>query len=96
LGFPDERHPAREGENGEQEMPFKNPHVSLVSFSVEINSGGTTDVLVVETDLHLNTRHSGYDAVAVQRLIEAVREYLADNSDRITHVRLVSNRSSQT
>ena len=76
-------------------MPFKNPHVSLVSFSVEIGSRGMTDVLIIETDLHLNTRHPGYDAAAVQRLIQAAREYLVSNADQVTHIRLVSNRSGQ-
>jgi hypothetical protein len=76
-------------------MPLKIPHVSLVSFSVEISSGGTTDVLVIETDLHLNSRHSAYDAAAVQRLVRAAPEYLASNADRVTHIRLVSNRSGQ-
>jgi hypothetical protein len=76
-------------------MPLNSPHVSLVSFSVEISSGDTTDVLVIETDLHLNTRHPAYDFAAVQRLVGAAREYLASNADQVTHIRLVSNRSGQ-
>ena len=42
-------------------MAFKNPHVSLASISVDSSLDGTTDILVIETDLHLNKRHSDYD-----------------------------------
>jgi hypothetical protein len=76
-------------------MPFRNPHVSNVSISVEINADGSTDVLVIETDLYLNKRHPGYNATAVRDLVQAAREYLTLNSDPVTHIRLVSNRSGQ-
>jgi hypothetical protein len=35
-------------------MPFKAPHVSFVSFAVEVLPSGITQVMIVETDLHLN------------------------------------------
>lgn len=77
-------------------MALKNPHVSLVSFSVESGPDGRTDILVIETDLHLNRYHSHYDASAVQALLREARDYLAGNSDQVTHIRLISNRSGQT
>ena len=76
-------------------MPFRHPHVSNVSISVEINPDGSTDVLVIETNLYLSKRHPGYHATAVQDLVQAAREYLTLNSDTVTHIRLVSNRSGQ-
>jgi hypothetical protein len=78
-----------------EEMAFKNPHVSLVSFSVESGPDGRADILVLETDLHLNRYHSHYDASAVQQVLREAREYLAGNTDQVTHIRLISNRSSQ-
>ena len=52
-------------------MPFKAAHVSFVSFAIDITPSGATDVMVVETDLHLNSQHPAYDSAAVQRLIAA-------------------------
>ena len=77
-------------------MAFKTPHVLLVSFSVEIGKDATTNIMQIETDLHLNARHPSYDAAAVERLVRAAREYLAGNADQVTQIRLVSNRSGQT
>jgi hypothetical protein len=77
-------------------MAFKSPHVSLVSFSVEIDAAATTNVMLIETDLHLNTRHPSYDAAAMQRLVRDAREYLAGNAGQVTQIRLVSSRSGQT
>jgi len=77
-------------------MAFKSPHVSLVSFSVEIGVEGTTNVMQIETDLHLNTCHSSYDRAAVLRLVRDAQTYLASHADRITQIRLISNRSGQT
>lgn len=76
-------------------MPLENPHVSLVSFSVESGPDGRADILVLETDLHLNQYHSHYDASAVQQLLREARDYLAGNSDQVTRIRLISNRSGQ-
>lgn len=50
-------------------MPFKAAHMSFVSFAIDITPSGAADVIVVETDLHLNSRHPAYDNDAVQRLI---------------------------
>ena len=77
-------------------MAFKSPHVSLVSFSIEIGEEATANVMQIETDLHLNTRHPSYDAAAIERLVRDAQAYLAGNADQITQIRLVSNRSGQT
>lgn len=77
-------------------MAFKSPHVSLVSFSIEIDADAATNVMQIETDLHLNPRHPSYDAAAVERLVRDARSYLAGSADQITQIQLVSNRSGQT
>ena len=77
-------------------MAFKSPHVSLVSFSIEIGKDGTSNVMQIETDLHLNIRHPSYDAAAVERLVRDAQAYLAGNADQIAQIRLVSTRGGQT
>ena len=72
-------------------MAFKSPHVSLVSFAIEITPAGTADVMVVETDLHLNSRHPAYNDRAVQGLIAAAQHYMAAKAGGAAHIRLVSN-----
>jgi hypothetical protein len=76
-------------------MAFKGPHVSLVSFAMEITPAGTIEVMIVETDLHLNSRHPHYDARAVATVIDAVRAYLAENASHVTHVRLTTTHSGE-
>ncbi len=76
-------------------MPFKHPHVALVSLSVEVGPSGTIHVMVIETDLHLNARHPAYDAKAVKQLLDKARAYLAGNANRISHIRLTSSRSGE-
>ena len=77
-------------------MAFKSPHVSLVSFSIEIDAQATTNVMQIETDLHLNTRHPSYDAAGVERLVRDAQAYLAGNAGQVTRIRLVSSCSGQT
>ena len=76
-------------------MTFTGPNVSFVSFAVEITPTGTTDIMVVETDLHLNSRHPAYNGGSVQRLIAAAQNYLATNAESVMHSRLVSNRAGE-
>lgn len=76
-------------------MAFKSPHVSFVSFAIDITPAGIADVMVLETDLHLNSRHPDYDARAVKRLIAAAQEYVGANAASVTHIRLISNRSGE-
>lgn len=74
---------------------FKHPRVTFVSFAVEVGPADTHDVIVIETDLHLNRRHPAYNADAVKRLIAAAQAYIAENADHSTVVRLVSNNSGE-
>jgi hypothetical protein len=69
-------------------MPFRSPHVSYVSFSIEVTPAGTSNVMVVETDLHLNSWHTLYDDAAVKRLLAAAQDYLSANAAGLTHIRL--------
>jgi hypothetical protein len=76
-------------------MPFKAPHVSFVSLSVEVLASGITLVMVVETDLHLNPQHPSYSASAVQGLISAAQDYVKANVKGSASIRLVSTRSGE-
>jgi hypothetical protein len=85
----------RSSETRSPKMAFKSPHVFFVSFAVEITPTDTSDVMVVETDLHLNSRHLAYNDGAVQRLVAAAQNYLAANAGHVTHIRLVSSRAGE-
>ncbi|MCK1339774.1 hypothetical protein IVB38_28180 [Bradyrhizobium sp. 38] len=76
-------------------MPFRAPHVSFVSFAVEILSSGVTQVMIVETDLHLNPRHPAYDRSAVTQLIAAAQAYTNANVEGPSSIRLVSTQSGE-
>lgn len=76
-------------------MVFKSPHVQFVSFSIEVSAAGSADVMVIETDLHLNSRHPAYNGGAVQRLIAAAQNYLAANAERVTLIRLISSQAGE-
>ena len=76
-------------------MAFKSPHVSFVSFAIDITPAGTTDVMILETDLHLNSRHPAYNASVVQCLIADAQGYLGAHAGRLTHIRLISNRGGE-
>jgi hypothetical protein len=51
--------------------------------------------MVVETDLHLNSKHAGYNHFAVRRLIAAAQDHVTTNAEGVTHIRLVSTRSGE-
>ena len=76
-------------------MPFRAPHVTFVTFAIEIAPGGIVQVMIVETDLHLNPKHPLYDHPAVERLVAAAREYIQANIGGAGHVRLVSTRGGE-
>ena len=76
-------------------MPFKAPHVSFVSFAVEVLPCGIVQVMIVETDLHLDPRHPSYDHAAVQRLISSAQEYACAGAGGLAQIRLVSTRSGE-
>jgi hypothetical protein len=76
-------------------MPFRHAHVSFVSFAIDITPAGKADLMVVETDLHLNSQHPDYNGGAVENLVAAAQGYLKANTGRVTHIRLVSSRSGE-
>jgi len=76
-------------------MPLKNPHVSFVSYSLEVSGTGMVDVMVLETDLHLNSRHPKYNAAAVNALVKEAPAYLAASANHVTHIRLTTTRGGE-
>lgn len=76
-------------------MPLKHPHVTFVSYAVDISNTSMVDVMVLETTLHLNSRHPEYDRAAVASLIEAARAYLLTNASHVTRIRLTTTRSGE-
>lgn len=76
-------------------MHFKAPHVSFVSFAVEILASGITQVMIVETDLHLNPQHPAYNRAAVEALISSAKSYAEANIEGASAIRLVSTRSGE-
>jgi hypothetical protein len=77
-------------------MPFKAAHVSFVSFAVEVSASGTTRIMIVETDLHLNPGHPSYNQPAVETLIAAARDYIGVGMPGLGYVRLVSTRGGES
>ena len=76
-------------------MPFKAPHVSFVSFAVEVAPSGSTQVMILETDLHLNPKHPSYNHAAIEHLIASAQNYIQDTMDGPVHIRVVSTRSGE-
>jgi hypothetical protein len=76
-------------------MPFKAPHASLVSFAVEVLPSGITQIMIVETSLHLNPKHPSYNKSAVETLISAAQRYVSANIEGAAAIRLVSTQSGE-
>jgi len=76
-------------------MPFKAAHASFVSYAIDVLPAGVTQVMIVETDLHLNAQHRSYDAQAVHGLISAAKDYAHANIQGPFSIRLVSTRSGE-
>jgi hypothetical protein len=76
-------------------MPFQNRHVSFVSYSLEVGATGMSDVMILETDLHLNSRHPGYNPDAVNALVQEARAYLAANAGHVCQIRLTTTRGGE-
>lgn len=76
-------------------MSFKAPHVSFVSFATEVLPSGITQVMIVESGLHLNPKHPSYNRSAVETLILAAQNYVSANIDGPASIRLVSTRSGE-
>ena len=60
-------------------MPFKHTRAIAVWRTIESIPDGINLVLVIETDLSLDSRSSDYDSKAINDLIETARAYTASN-----------------
>lgn len=76
-------------------MAFDAPHVSFVSFAVEVLPSGIAQVMIVETGLHLNPKHPSYDQPAVEALILAAQNHVSAHVEGPASIRLVSTRSCE-
>lgn len=76
-------------------MPFKAPHVSFVSFAVDVLPSGIAQVMIVETSLHLNPAHPSYNKSSVETLIAAAQKYVSANIEGPASIRLVSTQSGE-
>ena len=76
-------------------MPLNNPHASNVLFSIEVSPTKMVNVMAVETDLHLNTKHPQHDVAALNRLLLDARKYLEANAKHVTNIRIVSKCNDQ-
>jgi len=76
-------------------MPFKAPHVSFVSFAIEVSPSGSAQVMILETDLHLNPKHPSYNSPAIEHLIASAQSYIQANMEGPVHIRIVSTRSGE-
>jgi hypothetical protein len=76
-------------------MAFNAPHVSFVSFAIEVLPSEITQVMIIETGLHLNPKHPAYDRSAVETLISAAQNYVNDHVEGSASIRLVSTRSCE-
>lgn len=76
-------------------MPFKAAHVSFVSFAIEVSPSGSTQVMILETDLHLNPKHPSYNRPAIEHLIASAQSYVQADTEAPVHIRIVSTRSGE-
>lgn len=50
-----------------------------MTFGLEIGAQSQVEVMVIETDLRLNSQQPDYNRVSVQRLIQAAQAYLIEH-----------------
>jgi len=70
-------------------MSIDHVHAKNVWFTIEGSANGLKNVVVVETNLHVDTRHPDYDDQAMTSLLEAVQRFLAQNKDHVDEMRIV-------
>jgi len=69
---------------------LKSLHILSVSYAVEVSASAMVDVMVLETNLHLNSRHPDYDRDAVNALVSEARAYLKASASHVSNIRLVT------
>jgi hypothetical protein len=70
-------------------MSIDHVHAKHVWFTIEGNTNDLRNVVVVETNLHVDAMHPDYDDQAMTSLLEAVQHFLAQNKGRVDEMRIV-------
>jgi hypothetical protein len=70
-------------------MSIDHLNAKNVWFTIEGSVNGLKNVVVVETNLHVDARHPDYDDKAMTSLLEAVQRFLAQNKDHFDEMRIV-------
>ncbi len=70
-------------------MSIDHVQAKHVWFTIEGSANGLKNVVVVETNLHVDARHPDYDDQAMTSLIEAVQRFLAQNKGSVDEMRIV-------
>ncbi len=77
-------------------MPIDHPNAKSIWFTLESGDENILEnVMVVETDLHLNTRHPDHDSEAVNSLVKATQDFMEKDVRHVTKLRIVSIRRDQ-
>jgi hypothetical protein len=77
-------------------MPINHPNAKSIWFTLESDSENMLrNVMVLETDLHLNAQHPDHNGEAVKSLVAAAQNYMEKNVGHVTKLRIVSIRSDQ-
>jgi hypothetical protein len=74
-------------------MSIDHVNAKNVWFTIEGSADGLKNVVVVETNLHVDARHPDYDDQAMTSLLEAVQRFLAQNKDHFDEMRIVPVRN---
>ena len=74
-------------------MSIDHIHAQNVWFAVEGSVNDLKTVVVVETNLNLDTQHPDYDDQAMTSLLEVVRRFLAQNKGHVDAMRIVPARN---
>jgi hypothetical protein len=77
------------GTTGVDAMPVKNPNVKSIKTTIEIDEDGVETVLVVETDLELNSGDPAFDVAKVDALIDAAMKSVDASGGTIDRIHLV-------
>ena len=70
-------------------MSIDHVHAKNVWFTIEGNADGLKTVVIVETNLNVDSLHPDYDDQAMTSLLEAVQRFLTQNKDRVDEMRIV-------
>jgi hypothetical protein len=78
------------GKQGVDAMTIEGrPNVKGIWTTIEVDEEGTETVLIVETDLELNTAHPAFDPAKVDALIEAATKSFAASGGTFDRIHIV-------